>query len=242
MLKQGKIQLQKSMIKLVSVADVISLTNAIFGFLAILFLVSEIVTDEDVRLRISFSFILLALLADGLDGIVARKTRKSDIGEHLESIADLTSLIIAPAIFIYIVYHDFVLSSIYSHIFLLIAIILYLLFGSIRLASFHIMKKRKFFIGLPASASTIILLVLAYFEVNYIIILPSIILISIAMSSNIPFPKPTFKINTIAAILIILTIIVGKIFYGFAPILLIISILIYSITGPIYRKISTKKL
>ena len=242
MLKQGKIQLQKSMIKLVSIADMISLTNVTFGFLAILFLVSEIVSDENVRLRVSFSFILLALLADGLDGIVARKTGKSDIGEYLESIADLTSLIIAPAVFIYLIYHDFVLPSIFSHIFLLIALILYLIFGSIRLASFHIMKKKKFFIGLPASISAIILLVLAYFEVNYIIILPSLIFISIAMSSNIPFPKPTYKINSIAAILIILTIIIGKTFYGFAPILLITSILIYTIIGPIYRKISTKKL
>lgn len=230
------------MIKLISLADVISLTNVIFGFLAILFLVSELVSDEDVRLRVSFSFILLALLADGLDGIVARKTGKSDIGEYLESIADLTSLIIAPAVFIYIIYHDFVLSSIFSHIFLLIALILYLLLGSIRLASFHIMKKKGFFIGLPASASTIFLLVLSYFEVNYFIILPSIILISIAMSSNIPFPKPTTKINMIAAILIILTIILGKTFFGFAPILLIISILIYTLAGPAYRKFLTKKL
>ncbi len=233
--------MQKSMIKLISVADVISLTNAIFGFLTILFLISDLIPNEEMKLRVSFSFILLALLADGLDGIVARKTRISDIGEYIESIADMTSLIIAPAIFIYFVYHDFVSSSIYNHIFLMIGLVLFLVLGALRLASFHIMKNKKFFLGLPASVSTIILLILAYFEVKFIFILPAIILISLAMVSNIRFPKPVFKINAIAAILIILTIIIGKAFYGFAPILLITAIVIYSIAGPVHRKIFVKK-
>ncbi len=230
------------MIKLISVADIVSLTNAIFGFLAILFLISDLISNEEMKLRVSFSFILLALLADGLDGIVARKTRISDIGEYLESIADMTSLIIAPAIFIYFVYHNLVSFCIYNHIYLMIALVLFLTLGALRLASFHIMKNKKFFLGLPASVSTIILLILAFFEVKFIFILSAIILISLAMITNIRFPKPVFKINVIAAILIILTIIVGKNFYGFAPILLITAIVIYSIIGPVYRKIFVKKL
>ena len=232
--------MQKSMIKLVSIADVVSITNAIFGFFAILLLLSDLISSEEMRLHISFSFILLALLADGLDGFIARKTKKSDIGEYLESMADMTSLIIAPAIFIYVVYHDLVLCCIYSHIYLLIALIVYLLIGIIRLASFHLMKNERLFIGLPASASTIILLVLAYFEVKFIHIFPAIVLISLAMIINIPFPKTGYKINTIAAILIFLTIILGKNYYGFAPILLLVAILIYSIGGPFYTKFFVK--
>jgi CDP-diacylglycerol--serine O-phosphatidyltransferase len=111
------------MIKLVSIADLISLTNVIFGFIAIIFLISDLIDNEELRLRLSFSFILLALLADGLDGVVARKTRNSDIGEYLESIADMTSLIIAPSIFIYFVYHDFLSSNIYNFIYLMITLI-----------------------------------------------------------------------------------------------------------------------
>lgn len=230
------------MIKLISIADVISLTNAIFGFLSILFLFSDLISNEEMRLRVSFSFILLALLADGLDGIVARKTKVSEIGEYLESIADMTSLIIAPALFIYFIYNDLVLSSIINHIYLLIALILFLLLGTIRLSSFHIMKNKKFFLGLPASAGTIILLIIAYFEIKFIYILPVIILISLLMVSNIRFPKPRFKINAIAAILIILTLIIGKYFYGFAPILLLTAILIYLIIGPVYTKIFVKNI
>lgn len=228
------------MIKLVSVADLISLTNVIFGFIAIIFLISDIIDNEELRLRLSFSFILLALLADGLDGVVARKTRNSDIGEYLESIADMTSLIIAPSIFIYFVYHDFLLSNIYNYIYLMITLVLFLSLGAIRLASFHKMKSKKFFLGLPASVSTIFLLVFSYFEVNFILMLALIIILSLSMISNIRFPKPGIKINAIAAILIIFTIIIGREFNGFVPILLVIAIFLYSVVGPIYRKISTK--
>jgi CDP-diacylglycerol--serine O-phosphatidyltransferase len=230
------------MIKLVSVADLISLTNVIFGFIAIIFLISDLIDNEELRLRLSFSFILLALLADGLDGVVARKTRNSDIGEYLESIADMTSLIIAPSIFIYFVYHDFLSSYIYNYIYLMIALVLFLSLGAIRLASFHKMKSKKIFLGLPASVSTIILLVFSYFEVSFILILALIIILSLLMISNIRFPKPGLKINAIAAILIILSIILGKELYGFALILLITAILFYSIIGPVNRKILEKKL
>jgi len=233
--------LQKSMIKLVSVADMISLTNAIFGFLAIIFLVSDIAINEEIKVRLSFSFILLALLADGLDGIVARKTKVSEIGEYLESIADMTSLIIAPSIFIFYIYSDSISNSIYNQFYLLIALVIFLFLGTIRLASFHKMKNKKFFLGLPASASTIILLNFAYFEISYILIILAIIILSLAMISNINFPKPALRINVIAAILIILTIILGKEYYGFAPITLIIAIFLYSIVGPIYRNIIVKK-
>ena len=229
------------MLKLVSIADVISLTNLIFGFFAIIFLISDLITNEDLKLRISFSFILLALLADGLDGIVARKTKNSDIGEYLESIADMTSLIIAPSIFIYFVYYDFLSSNIYYQIYLLFAFVLFLSLGAIRLASFHKMKKKEFFLGLPASVATIILLVFSYLEISFIFIFVVILILSLAMISNIRFPKPDLKINAIASILIILSIIAGKEFYGFAPTLLIIAIFLYSIVGPIFRRFSLKE-
>ena len=225
--------MQKSMVRLLSIADIISITNAVFGFLAILFLVSNII-EPDLRLRVSFSFILLALLADGLDGIVARKLGKSDIGEYLESMADMTSLVIAPAVFIYFSYSDICISCISRHIYLLLALVLFLAFGIIRLASFHIMKKDRFYLGLPASASTLILLIISYFSVDFIYILPAVIIIGAFMASDIRFPKPGIKINAAATGLILLSIVFDKSFFGFAPILLLLAILIYSVGGAIF--------
>ena len=232
--------MQKSMIKLVSLADMISITNAIFGILAIIVLFPNFSTNTDFQLRVSFSLILLALLADGLDGIVARRVRKSDIGEYLESMADMTSLVIAPAAFVYFIYSESVADVFYRHIYLLVALVLFLFFGIIRLASFHIFKEDRYFIGLPASASTIILLIVSWFEVGFIFILPTVIIIGAIMASDIKFPKPGLKINTIATILIILTLIMYKYYYGIAPLLLLTAILLYMIGVPIHNKFLLK--
>lgn len=231
--------MQKSMINLLSIADVISITNAIFGILAILFLL-PIGTNEEFQIRASFSFILLALLADGLDGIIARKIGKSDIGEYLESMADMTSLVIAPSVFIYFIYTNLIGDYFYRYIYLLIALVLFLSFGIIRLASFHIMKENKFFLGLPASVSTIILLIISWFRVEFIYILPAVIIIGAAMASDIKFLKPRIRINAIATFLILLTLIMYDNYYRVAPLLLLIAIVFYAIGGPIYTKFLVK--
>ena len=227
------------MINLLSIADVISITNAIFGILAILFLL-PIGTNEGFQIRASFSFILLALLADGLDGIIARKIGKSDIGEYLESMADMTSLVIAPSVFIYFIYTNLIGDYFYRYIYLLIALVLFLSFGIIRLASFHIMKEDNFFLGFPASVSTIILLMISWFRVEFIYILPAVIIFGAAMASDIKFPKPRIRINAIATFLILLTLIMYDNYYRVAPLLLLIAIVVYAIGGPIYTKFLVK--
>ncbi len=228
--------MQRSMIKLLSLADVITLTNAIFGFLAIVILFSDSVFSDDIRIRLSFSFILIALLADGIDGIIARKTRKGELGEYLEAMADMTSLGIAPSVFIYTIYHDIISVSGNQHVFLIVACILFLVMSVIRLASFHILKEKNFFVGLPSSASTMIVIILAFLEIELLFILPVIVIISIALVSNIHFPKPGFKVNALAALLIILALIIGKNYGNIALYFLFISLLVYSLIGPFYLK------
>lgn len=215
------------MIKLLSIADFVSLANAIFGFLAILMIFLN-------EIRLSFFFILIALLADGLDGIVARKTRKGELGEYMEAMADMISLSIAPSFFVYNIYHDFVSKCVYYHSLLVVILIVFLSLSIVRLASFHIIKEKKFFVGLPASAGTIFILVLSFLTIEFMYILPCIVVISIAMVSPLRFPKIGWKIGTIAAMLILLTPIMGDIYYSIAPILLIIALAIYAIAGPIY--------
>lgn len=219
--------MQKYMIKLLSVADFISLANAIFGFIAILMIFLN-------EIQLSFSFILMALLADGLDGIVARKTRKGELGEYMEAMADMISLSIAPSFFAYNIYYDFVSESIYYHGFLIIILIMFLSLSIVRLGSFHIIKEKKFFVGLPVSVGTIFILILSFLKIEFMYILPCIIVISIAMVSPLCFPKIGFKTGLIATVLILLTLIMEDIHYNIAPILLIIALTIYVIAGPIY--------
>lgn len=228
--KLGRIALQRSMIRLLSVADLISITNAVFGAVAILVLFTKL----EFKVHISLSLILLGLLADGLDGIIARKFKKSDVGDYLEAMADMTTMVVAPAVFIFFIYMDVLSGEVLRQIFLFVALVLFFSFGIIRLASFNIMKKKNIYYGLPASASAIVLLIIAYFGVDLAYILFVTIVIGALMASDIVFPKPGTIINGAALVLILLTIIFGKTFFGFAPLLLLFAILFYMICGAIY--------
>jgi len=213
------------MIKLLALADGITLLNAVLGFTAIIMLFSD-------EIRLFFSLILLALLADGLDGIVARKTKKGKIGEYLEAMADLISLSVAPMLFVYTIYAG----SPGSYLFVLVIglLIFFLICSLIRLSSFHLMKEKTVFVGLPASASTIFIIGLTFLGVELIYILAVIIILSLAMVSPIHFPKPGVRINSVAMILISVTVLLGKLYQGIAPILLMLALTVYVIGGPLY--------
>lgn len=224
------------MLKLLSLADFISISNAVFGILAIIVLFIDLIDSLELRIHISFSLILIGLLADGLDGIIARKFGKSKIGDYLESMADMTSMVVAPIVFIFVVYTDELYYEILRNIWLFVAVGLFLFFGIVRLASFSVMKEKNIYIGLPASAGAIILLVLSYLKVNFISITPTVIIVGALMASDFVFPKTDKKMNIVAVFLIISTILFGKTFYGFAPIFLLLAVLLYTFGGAIYMK------
>jgi len=217
------------MIKLLSIADCISLTNAIFGFLSIIMIFLK-------ETRFAFSLILLALIADGLDGIVARKTRKGELGEYMEAMADMISLGVAPAFFVYFTYHEILSNNLFEQILVISILVIYLIMSIIRLASFHIIKEEKFFIGLPASASTIFIIVTCIFKIDLTYIIILILILSFAMISPIKFPKIGLKINSLAAVLIFATIIFKDMYNNIVPLILFIAIGLYVLFGPIYLK------
>lgn len=221
------------MLNLITIADLFSLLNALLGFFAIIFaLLGE--------MWISFYFILIAILADGLDGIIARKVNHGELGEYFEAMADMTSLGIAPAIFVFLNYFQSFIFYLYESLLLVVAIIVFLSLSIIRLSSFHIIKNDDFFVGLPASTATIILVILTIYNLDFSYIILALIIIAIFMVSNLPFPKPDYKLNSVAAILIFLTIIFGEKFYGVFPILLLLALIIYSLLGPLLLLIKNK--
>ena len=108
-------------------------------------------------------FLIGALTCDILDGRIARMTKTtSEFGLQLDSLSDLVSFGIAPAIMMY----TLVLNSMHR-IGAAIAV-LYVLCCALRLARFNVLAQRgevhKHFVGLPtpASAGVIISFVLSY--------------------------------------------------------------------------------
>lgn len=81
-----------------SLADGVTVLNAVVGFIA------TVVAFEhpDLAARL----ILLAAVADGLDGVIARHRGGSKAGPYLDSLADVASFAVAPAVLVFVVTTD----------------------------------------------------------------------------------------------------------------------------------------
>ncbi|MFB6108533.1 MAG: protein sorting system archaetidylserine synthase [Haloplanus sp.] len=73
-------------------ADAVTVGNAMLGFVA------TFVATVDVAL--AARIVLLAAIADGLDGVVARKRGGTPAGPYLDSLADVASFGVAPAVLV----------------------------------------------------------------------------------------------------------------------------------------------
>ena len=80
------------------VADAVTIANAALGFVAV------VVATIDIEL--AARLILLAAIADGLDGILARRYGGTDAGPYLDSLADVASFAVAPAVLSFTVVTD----------------------------------------------------------------------------------------------------------------------------------------
>ena len=88
-----------SMLRTYTLADVFTLINAGCGTVAIFLCLNYAIENEKRFLWISFILIPAALVCDSLDGYVARRTgRRSLIGADLDSLADIVSFGVAPAV------------------------------------------------------------------------------------------------------------------------------------------------
>ncbi|PSP33871.1 CDP-diacylglycerol--serine O-phosphatidyltransferase [Halobacteriales archaeon QH_10_70_21] len=74
-------------------ADAVTVANAAVGFVA----AAVAVGDPTLAARL----VLLAAIADGLDGVIARARGGTSVGDFLDSLADVASFGVAPAVLVY---------------------------------------------------------------------------------------------------------------------------------------------
>jgi CDP-diacylglycerol--serine O-phosphatidyltransferase len=138
--------------------------------------------------------ILLAAVFDGLDGKVARLVNgASEFGVQLDSLADLVSFGVAPAVLVY--HWQFVPHKQLG----MMVMFLYVACGALRLARFNVQSKRissAFFMGLPVPAAAAVIASSVLFihhlkitdnELLSIISLCMVVLLSFLMVSTIPY-------------------------------------------------------
>ncbi len=127
--------------ELVKVPDLFTIGNLAMGFLTILFAIQQLYVNAAILL-------LIAVFCDFLDGRVARYTKRVGVfGKELDSLADLVSFGVAPAVIGYMLG----LRSVFG----IIILTLFVVSGMLRLARFNVTQV-KGFEGVPITTNGII--------------------------------------------------------------------------------------
>lgn len=224
--------MQHSIVGLMVPADFISMLNTLFSFIAILLLIIPFI-DSPLQYRLSLSFILLSLLADGLDGIIARRTKKGLLGPYLESMGDLSSAGIATSVFVFHrLYYMTNNQTLIIHLGLICLLSFYVFCCLLRLAAFHPLQTTGYFKGLPAPAASIVILLSSYISSTNLLIFPIILFVSLLMISSIHYIKPGKKMNSVTAVLIVLIILFNNSFYSIFILVFLFFLFCYIILAP----------
>ncbi|MEE3418996.1 MAG: CDP-diacylglycerol--serine O-phosphatidyltransferase [Methanosphaera sp.] len=217
--------METNILKMVGIADIASLLNAVSGMLAIIMAFYQ-------NSILSALFLILAVVFDAIDGPLARRfpsPSKDVFGETMDSLADAISFGIAPAIIIF---------ELFNTPLMIIASILLLCCGILRLSRYNTIITEqegptKTFIGLPIPVSSFMLSLLLFSQINQaslILIIMSVI--AILMISTLEYPKiKNIKIFGVCGLLLLVTLILplNNMLFHVPSIILIILVLGYLI-------------
>jgi archaetidylserine synthase len=191
----------------IALSDIISLLNMSSGFLAIISSINH-------NFELSAILMIVAIMFDSIDGWVARKTNRQDdlgFGKNIDSLSDIVSFGVAPAVFIYCCINT--TSSILQAAVILVSLLI-VICGVLRLTRYNVIAEKidmKGFIGFPIPGISFVIatLYLSGLFNPYIALILSIF-VSLAMISNIKYPKfdnmPLIGISVILILLLILPI------------------------------------
>lgn len=133
---------------------------------------------------LSSGLIVAAAIMDRFDGILARHLEvDSKFGKELDSLADLVSFGVAPALLAYTV------SLQVWTVAGLVLIGMYVLCGAYRLARFNVVESQGYFLGLPITAAGAFLAVVLALTASPVLVAIVCLTLSAAMISSIPVPK-----------------------------------------------------
>jgi CDP-diacylglycerol--serine O-phosphatidyltransferase len=169
----------ENMIKLIKSADLITLLCALLGF-------GSIILTGNGQQDAALVLILAAVIADAADGAVARYSGCGVLGANLDSLADVISFGVAPAVAALIFLNELGALAWASAGFFLVC-------GILRLARFNVVGKKDGFEGIPiTSAGFIVALFLLVRDIvpyaEYVLIL-LLVIVSLLMVSSVSYPK-----------------------------------------------------
>ncbi|MER0483850.1 MULTISPECIES: CDP-diacylglycerol--serine O-phosphatidyltransferase [unclassified Streptomyces] len=181
-----------------SIADTLTLGNAICGFMAVYFtttgvLIPHLTGNEDGGMArhsaaMAVILMLLASVFDLFDGMVARKLRASAMGAELDNLSDLISFGLAPAYFV--VTWGMVAQDANQRVSVVAAVVV-LLAVVLRLARFSCVPMRDgIFQGMPGPFGALTVVAIVLLELPFVPTLLAIVGVAWLMVSRVEYPKP----------------------------------------------------
>jgi CDP-diacylglycerol--serine O-phosphatidyltransferase len=161
--------------ELVTVPNLMTSGNLAAGFLGL------VAVPKDIRLALVL--VVLAAVFDSLDGFIARRGNKDGaFGANLDSLSDLVSFGVVPAMALYI-------GQVHSIPVLgLAGSLAFVLCGGWRLARFPLVKTSHSFVGMPIPPTGIAVIAIALWAPSPLVALISAAALSALMVSVVPFP------------------------------------------------------
>jgi CDP-diacylglycerol---serine O-phosphatidyltransferase len=247
------------LLRLISIADIFTCINGLLGLFSILATVSG-------WYFFAINLILLGVLADGLDGVFARRfSKRWYLGDYLDIMCDTVTFCVAPAVLMYKLYFNPAdiptdLSSFWAilqdmnkaPVLIPVACGALLVAGVLRLARFCYQSpfmKGDHFIGVPtpSAASTLTLLMLLDLDLGdgkpgtLYPVTVSILALALAflMISDIKIIKMKGKLEWFAGGLVIMAIVLSE--YPEVVAMVLLASVVYIVGGPLaIRRIEKK--
>jgi len=247
------------LLKLISIADIFTCINGLLGLFSILATVSG-------WYFFAINLILLGVLADGLDGVFARRfSKRWYLGDYLDIMCDTVTFCVAPAVLMYKLYFNPAdiptdLGSFWAilqdmnkaPVMIPIACGALLVAGVLRLARFCYQSpfmKGNHFIGVPtpSAASTLTLFILLDLDLGHgkpgTLFPVTVSLLAFALSflmiSDIKIIKMKGKLEWFAGGLVIMAIVLNE--YPEVVAMVLLASVVYIVGGPfVIRRIEKK--
>ncbi|WP_135302993.1 protein sorting system archaetidylserine synthase [Haloarcula amylovorans] len=216
-----------------SVADGVTLVNAVVGFVA------GAVAFTD--LHLAARLLLLSVIVDALDGIVARSGDSSEVGPLLDSITDVISFGVTPSLFVYVLltgqFGDITGGN--PLVFVVVSVVasLYALLSIVRTAFYSTYfdgpDERP---GMPNSLGAIVLAT-AYLAgiTDPVVLAAAITVLAVAQVAPFDYPKPGVKTVVPMGVVLFLSVVAPTAFGRAGPrIMLGIAVLFFAFSPRYY--------
>ena len=212
------------------VPNTLTLLNGFSGCMALLSLVEE-------NYKMVLVWILIGVFLDSVDGLVARAFKvTSNIGKQLDSLSDVISFGLVPGFFMYQYLYKFLPYELVPLSLLAFVITLSVIY---RLARFNVTSSSQLdFEGMPSPAYALFVIGIPFIpiEINPLIIIAIVALLTLLMVSKFMLPSQKFVNGKPTTFALVFALIALPVLLFFRSQALSAVVLAYAIFGIIYMR------